>query len=782
MTEFLILLLMQVTVFSSVTAIVIIAVKQIFKCRIPPGIGMVMWVVLLLRLICPTFPESRISVYNLIPAGREIMYTLTNDIEDDISARESEIKEKDNPYVIITDTESESNETEIAENYSSPVTLGEYFVNDIGDEAELKAYNIDKALLVAYAVGVAVCFVVNSYIYIRVKHRILKSSELCIDEDMTGLYFKTAEKLGLRGKRIPTLRYGKAAMLVGIFSPSVIIPEDCDRKEASFVFAHELSHFRYNDNAIIEFSTFVSCLFWYNPLIWIVRKMLRDDVEVLCDSRTIECFSFSSSEYARMICRHSMYAPEYVAGCNMSAVGRSLKTRLRSISHEKNDKFLSKATSVLLCAVMIAICLTNPIISQSSEYEQYIKNYSAVTGINKRYLQYSSKVSVSDYLRTVSELLENKISAELRSKIGNGSLERFKRIVLGCEYIENDIKGFVKELKSDDILSVKSCAVIDECIVTILSDGTRSDKELSLLPKYISTDAMNELAEVLSEDEMEDIMMWYNKGVEGADVSFERYYTPAMMELILDRINDDWSKRKFHDFYTEIEVSGLEKVEYSEEILNIGKFVKNESSFYIIDPEITPFEETTLRHILSAAQAGQRSDVYYRKDVEDGCKAETAERLFESRGYSVSGMLEGYAEIGETAYEYLTASDCFILSYADMQKLENRLEGSGYSLVDCYDRLSDDDGTPTGYCILRSEEEIADAIGYLNLMTYTTVNDDIPVILDISEKYLRSAIEDVYRLGLIEAEDGVIESRENISLAQSIAYAYRIVTYAVNLH
>lgn len=88
MTEFLILLLMQVTVFSSVTALIIIAIKQIFKCRIPPGIGMVMWVVLLARLICPIFPESRISVYNLIPAGREIMYSLTNDIGDELASYE----------------------------------------------------------------------------------------------------------------------------------------------------------------------------------------------------------------------------------------------------------------------------------------------------------------------------------------------------------------------------------------------------------------------------------------------------------------------------------------------------------------------------------------------------------------------------------------------------------------------------------------------------------------------------------------------------------------------
>ena len=66
MSEFLVLLLMQATIFSTVTALIILAVKAIFNCWIPPKIGVLMWIVLLARLVSPIFPESEASVYNLV--------------------------------------------------------------------------------------------------------------------------------------------------------------------------------------------------------------------------------------------------------------------------------------------------------------------------------------------------------------------------------------------------------------------------------------------------------------------------------------------------------------------------------------------------------------------------------------------------------------------------------------------------------------------------------------------------------------------------------------------
>ena len=100
MSETYVLLLEQVTIFSSVTALVLIAVKQLFKCRIPPRIGMALWIVLLARLLCPVFPQSRVSVYNYIPAGKELLYAIQSGEEEEPDPEISFSAPEDNPYVL----------------------------------------------------------------------------------------------------------------------------------------------------------------------------------------------------------------------------------------------------------------------------------------------------------------------------------------------------------------------------------------------------------------------------------------------------------------------------------------------------------------------------------------------------------------------------------------------------------------------------------------------------------------------------------------------------------
>ncbi len=785
MTEFLILLLMQVTIFSSVTALIIIAVKQIFKCRIPPIIGMVMWVVLLARLVCPIFPESRLSVYNLIPVGREIMYSLTNDIGDEVESYEAEKGIEENPYTIVTSREvRQASEEPIKHNEEneSPVTIGEYLINDIGEESHKSAKKINVCVLVVYAVGAVLFVTANTFIYIYAKRRVLRKSFPCTDGEMLDIFRLTAAKLKIDDKKLPELRIGDTAMLAGCFHPAVICREDMSEKETLYVFAHELSHFKHNDNFVIIFSSYVSCMFWYNPLIWVVKKMLRNDVEVLCDYRTIDCFGMSAAEYARMICRHSLYTETAEAGCNMSATGRSLKARLLSISHKKNKKFISRTASFALCAVIIAICLTNPIISQNSEYDAYIENFSADSGKSERVLQLSEKVIVSGYLENAATLIEQKMSVEHRRKIGNGSLEKFKRTVAGSGYFTSEIVDYVNGLRSDDILSVESCAVVNYCIAYLLSDGNVNTEytSLSMLPEYISVSEMNGILAVLTPTESESLLMCYNKGVEGADVSFQRFYTSSMMELILSRINDDWSRNKFYKFYTEIDSATFARGEYGADIVNIDSLIKNNSSFYVLNSDVTNGEKTSLTNILGAAIAGQRSDVYYLKDREDGCTAEIAQILFRKSGYTIEKMLNGYAEIGETTYTYLTEDKCTVLSRSELNSLEKRLNGTGYSVFDYFEKLTDENGEYIGYFILTDSDGFDKILSILNGMTYAVIRDDEPIIVGLREGGVHSAIEEVYGIGLIDSTDGIVDPHQTISFGESIMYAYRIISYAAN--
>ena len=66
MPEYLVLLLVQITIFSSVTALLLLAVKFFFRRRIPPELSLFLWLILLVRMMLPVLPESALSIYNLI--------------------------------------------------------------------------------------------------------------------------------------------------------------------------------------------------------------------------------------------------------------------------------------------------------------------------------------------------------------------------------------------------------------------------------------------------------------------------------------------------------------------------------------------------------------------------------------------------------------------------------------------------------------------------------------------------------------------------------------------
>lgn len=726
MPEFIVLLLMQVTVFSSVTALILIAVKQIFKCRIPPRIGAMLWVILLARLICPIFPESRISVYNYIPVGRDIMFSLTNEVNDELTASEEQRRADNNPYVVHRSGDESSAEDAEKDRHSvSSVTVGDYFAeavigdNESDDALERSAARFNIAVIAVYLAGISISLTAAFIVYNRAKKRALTTSKICTDRELIGIYRSTADKLGISEKKLPALRCGVSAMLIGCRNAQISCRDDLDKREAEMVFAHELLHYKCFDNPIILFSTVVACLFWYNPLIWIVRSILREDIEVLCDARTLEHCRIPRTEYAFMLCRVSAYSELLDAGCHMSAVGRRLRNRLKTISAEKHHRFLSRIASAVLCAAIMMLCLTNPIVSQNSDYSVYIENYAALTGGDVRSMHLYSQETVSTYLQQLSAILGEWYGSEYSAAVGNGNLEKFKRICSAIDVIPKETAASVQLMRTDEPLTVKSCAVISDCVSRLV--GTESDgKGYRILPAMIFASDMEEILLHLTEAESEALLKCYNKGVKGADASFEMFYTDEMMNLIRSRISDEWRENKFEGFYSEYDIAEDAFSQFSPAMRDVIRTLREDSAVYICDLRITAIEREILTEILGAAFAGQREDVYYLKKIEDGCTFDIAERLVKRGEYSREDMLAGYAAIGEPAA---------------------RTESGGYAFI--------------------------------------RVREDVPEISGSVIESVRESAKRAYALGLIDAEVGAIDLTEKLSCGQGIALAYRLAAAMV---
>ncbi len=193
------------------------------------------------------------------------------------------------------------------------------------------------------------------------------------------------------------------------------------------------------------------------------------------------------------------------------------------------------------------------------------------------------------------------------------------------------------------------------------------------------------------------------------------------MELILSRIGDDWMKQKVLGFYQKIDGSRLAEYEMSDDMRTALEAVGAGRDFYILDPNTTRAEENHLRQILALAAAGQQEDVWYRKGAEDGCSWETAAFLFYRAGYTREAMFRNYAAIGDSNA-----------------------------------RLA------------------VDAVAY-------------PVLRDVRNVTLRGtgtagergALLNMYALGILDADAGVLGMNERLNCGESLEAAYRLVYYAV---
>ena len=101
--------------------------------------------------------------------------------------------------------------------------------------------------------------------------------------------------LKLRGRahiRLYCSRYVSTPMLIGVFSPSIIIPplafaQNNLQEEFRHILIHELTHYARRDLLYKWFVVFAGSLHWFNPLMIPIRKEINRACELSCDEAVL---------------------------------------------------------------------------------------------------------------------------------------------------------------------------------------------------------------------------------------------------------------------------------------------------------------------------------------------------------------------------------------------------------------------------------------------------------------------------------------------------------------
>ena len=79
----------------------------------------------------------------------------------------------------------------------------------------------------------------------------------------------------------------------GFIHPVILIPEDRSNPITAPVLLHELTHFRQGDMWIKLILDLIVCLFWWNPLAYLLRISAQHALELKCDSDVRACLDES---------------------------------------------------------------------------------------------------------------------------------------------------------------------------------------------------------------------------------------------------------------------------------------------------------------------------------------------------------------------------------------------------------------------------------------------------------------------------------------------------------
>ena len=98
-----------------------------------------------------------------------------------------------------------------------------------------------------------------------------KMSELCAQEKVERL------------PRLFRVSGLKSPCLVGIVRPAILLPRELPAEALSWALAHELTHLKHRDTWYMLLMTLARCVHWFNPLVWLMVRTARRDMELYCD-------------------------------------------------------------------------------------------------------------------------------------------------------------------------------------------------------------------------------------------------------------------------------------------------------------------------------------------------------------------------------------------------------------------------------------------------------------------------------------------------------------------
>lgn len=329
---------------------IILLLRVLLKGRIQRSLIYGLWFVVLIRLVVPILPSSKISIFNLL--GTSISNTSdkmsrlsTSDLQAEELVQAGLYSEKDIMPTVVNEEAMQAVKVE-ADTFNSTSLL----------ENSLFGETVSLIIILVWLLGSIGVIGYFGYGYCKLKKEI-KGAEKVTDEKILICAQQIKKKAHIHADI--SIVKGKYPMIFGFLRPIICIPEGFGIEEVEMMLYHELLHFKYRDNKVTYLQILAVAFHWFNPLAWLAMKLMKEDMEIACDERVM-ALGINRKQYANTLL-NIVFTPkshQYLVQ-GMGEDPKHIKERILKITVFKKHKLgASIIGGVFLLGVILA-CLTN---------------------------------------------------------------------------------------------------------------------------------------------------------------------------------------------------------------------------------------------------------------------------------------------------------------------------------------------------------------------------------------------------------------------------------------
>ena len=445
MNEF-IKILLSLSVSGALLLLLILGLKPLYKNKFSKRWQYYIWIVVALRFLLPFTPDTTIV---------------------------GSLFEK-------FDTAAITNEIPTSPNVPVPADTGNSKAEPIQTNREITTAAmrepVDKyvCLFFIWSALALVLFVRKVTVYQGFIQYIKAGNKEVSDIKILNLLSDCEEKLNIKTRvELSCNPLIASPMLIGFFRPRIILPaHEWEDKELSYIFVHELIHYKQRDMFYKWLIQIVVCVHWFNPFVYLLEKEVNKSCELSCDEKVISVLDDTARrEYGDILISflksNNLYKSS-LASVTLTEGAEQLKERLGAImKFRKKSKVIIAITTIFTVAACVCFFVTGAYAAPSTanEKKSFMEAAADIFGNDEEKKQFTEIITASG--ETIGIIDNNK------------EIERFVK-QLDIESW-NDMEQLPEDI--DLVYSYISYEVIDEPI--FLPDGIPL-VHMSTLELYIS--------------------------------------------------------------------------------------------------------------------------------------------------------------------------------------------------------------------------------------------------------------------------------------------------------